>query len=82
MSSGPWQWRVGWGGGTERGQWSHLALGLYPPVQKSESAQREQEVLGSRCEVLQMLPWAALLGLLLAAPQAGGAGDRQQLARQ
>lgn len=52
--------------------------GLHPPLQRWEPAEREQKLLGFRCEVLQMLPEAALLGLLLAAPQAGEAGDRQQ----
>lgn len=54
------------------------SFGPPPTLQKWESAQREQRFLGSRCEVLQMLPGAALLGLLLAAPQAGGAGDKRQ----
>lgn len=58
--------------------------GVYPvqgppfPLQRWEPAEREQKRLGFHCEVLPMLPGAALLGLLLAAPQAGGAGDRQQ----
>lgn len=39
-----------------------------------------QELLGFRCEVLWLMPRVALLGLLLAAPQAGGAGDRHQQA--
>lgn len=54
------------------------ALGLHPPLQRWESSGREQKFLGFWCEVPQMLPGAALPGLLLAAPQAGGAGDGQQ----
>lgn len=44
--------------------------GLRLPLQRWEPAEREQKCLGFRCEVLPMLPGAALLGLLLAAPQA------------